>query len=253
MFKISFKIIFLVAILGVIIAFPTGKTLAATSSPVLFLGMRGLAVQIAQIVLNLDPATRLGVSGDGSLGKETEYFGDKTRLAVIKFQKKYGIMGETGQIGPQTVQLINQLGPKLLSARKSKMALIPTDWPEPSAQTKETVSSQRVTPAIRKITPKIYSLSPTIVSNGGTITLRGEGFTKTGNTIITKFQTFNNISSADGQSLSFNFSIPLSGEVLSSINSLPGGVASSISVPITVYVTNSNGKSGELTFNYQIR
>ena len=247
-----------------------GRLALATGAPVfLNLGTENLEVKLFQTILNLDSATRVSVVGAGSSGRETEYFGSKTRLAVIKFQRKYKITGEMGRIGPKTRQLMAYLAPKLAGAKKNKGVIIPTDWPEEGAMTTATTAVVKYLPSVAKasswrkpivvpvaqkaVSPKIFSLTPLAVINGGVMTIHGEGFTKTGNTIKTKYQTYANVPSSDGQTLTFTFSISIGSEVLGIINSLPSGAASDISVPISVYVTNSNGKSSELTFNCQIR
>ena len=60
-----------------------------TSKKYLRVGARHNDVLVAQRILNQDPSTRLSVSGLGSVGKETLFFGKLTRLAIIKFQTKY--------------------------------------------------------------------------------------------------------------------------------------------------------------------
>jgi peptidoglycan hydrolase-like protein with peptidoglycan-binding domain len=258
--KLNFSLVVLAVILGSI---PLGVGAVPTAKS-LDIGSQGAVVQTLQVVLNLDPATKVSLVGAGAPGQETEYFGEKTRAAVIKFQKKYHITGENGQIGPQTLKLINYLGPKMILAKRKKIALVPTDWPESGVVTtvrtpiksyssKAATAPKATSPVIKKVIPKLSSISPQTVGNGGTITLRGEGFTKTGNTVATKFEAITNVPSTDGQTISFRFSIPLSSKVLSGINSLPYEALPSLTVPISVYVTNINGKSGELTFNYQLR
>lgn len=74
-------------------------------------------VKRLQIFLNSDPDTRLTGSGAGSPGKETNYFGQLTSLAVAKFQKKYtqdilspwGLTRGTGFVGKATLNKINEL------------------------------------------------------------------------------------------------------------------------------------------------
>lgn len=70
-----------------------------------------------QIFLNSDPDTKIAVSGAGSSGKETNYFGPLTYRAVIKFQEKYakdilapwGFVKGTGYVGKTTIAKINEL------------------------------------------------------------------------------------------------------------------------------------------------
>jgi peptidoglycan hydrolase-like protein with peptidoglycan-binding domain len=70
-----------------------------------------------QKVLNADPDTTVSVSGDGSVGKETTYFGEMTKQAVIKFQQKYsesilipaGLTKGNGNVGKSTRTRLNLL------------------------------------------------------------------------------------------------------------------------------------------------
>ncbi len=74
-------------------------------------------VEYLQIFLNTDPTTRVAVSGAGSPGLETYYFGNRTKTAVIKFQEKYaseiltplGFVRGTGIVARMTIMKINAL------------------------------------------------------------------------------------------------------------------------------------------------
>lgn len=91
----------------------TPSAVAQAVSPVfnraLKIGTSGADVKRLQQLLNSDPDTRIAVSGVGSSGNETEYFGLLLQAAVKKFQAKYGIVSsgspETtgfGAVGPGT-------------------------------------------------------------------------------------------------------------------------------------------------------
>ena len=74
----------------------------------LYLGSKGEDVKMLQKVLNLDPDTQVASMGAGSPGNETEYFGGKTKAAVIKFQMKYGITPALGYFYPKTRAEMNK-------------------------------------------------------------------------------------------------------------------------------------------------
>lgn len=68
---------------------------------------RGEDVRRLQQLLNFDPDTMVAKSGEGSPGKETDYYGSLTVKAVIKFQLKHNIIPDpkapgSGRVGPKT-------------------------------------------------------------------------------------------------------------------------------------------------------
>lgn len=82
------------------------------------LGDSGSDVLLLQRVLNADLDTRVAEKGAGSPGLETPVFGQFTRIAVMKFQRKYasGILfsgqAPTGFVGPKTLRKLNTLAQK---------------------------------------------------------------------------------------------------------------------------------------------
>lgn len=76
-------------------------------------GSSSTDVQKLQQFLNADPETRVALTGYGSPGKETKYFGPATKKAIQKFQIKYRIAkpGEVGYgtLGPKTRAKLNAL------------------------------------------------------------------------------------------------------------------------------------------------
>lgn len=80
-------------------------------------GSTGADVLRLQQFLNASADTRLAVSGAGSPGMETQYYGPITAAAVSKFQVKYrsqvltplGLVNPTGYFGPASTAQANQL------------------------------------------------------------------------------------------------------------------------------------------------
>jgi len=76
-------------------------------------GMKGASVKQLQVLLNSNLATRIAETGDGSLGHETEYFGQATMKAIQKFQELYNLakQGDAGYgfVGPKTRAKLNEL------------------------------------------------------------------------------------------------------------------------------------------------
>ncbi|MFA6297172.1 MAG: peptidoglycan-binding domain-containing protein [Candidatus Paceibacterota bacterium] len=59
-------------------------------------GDRGSDVQLLQWILNSNSDTKVADSGAGSSGNETTYFGENTKQAVIKYQKKNNLGTQYG-------------------------------------------------------------------------------------------------------------------------------------------------------------
>jgi peptidoglycan hydrolase-like protein with peptidoglycan-binding domain len=147
-------------------------------------------VLLLQKALNKNPETAIGTSGAGSSGQETNYFGQKTKTAVIKFQNKYakevlipnGLTAGTGYFGAST---------------RTKMNTLQTS--EKSVTT--TIPSGSVSGLGEKV--KITSIYPNVGKEDTPVTIYGTGFSKSANKIIAGVQTIRNAKSADGTTLSF--------------------------------------------------
>lgn len=81
------------------------------------MGATGSDVMKLQAFLNADAATAVAVSGAGSAGMETEYYGPATGAAVMKFQEMYrsdilaplNLVNATTYFGPSTMAKANAL------------------------------------------------------------------------------------------------------------------------------------------------
>ena len=95
----NFTKVLLGTVLG--LALTVGSTDAAMSwSRSLKLGSRGADVQSLQQFLNMCADTKVSMSGAGSPGMESTYFGPATKAAVIKWQMARGVTPASGLFGP---------------------------------------------------------------------------------------------------------------------------------------------------------
>jgi peptidoglycan hydrolase-like protein with peptidoglycan-binding domain len=96
---------------------PVNTICSLRFSQPLRLGFRGPEVRRLQQFLNSFPDTVVASYGDGSRGRETDFFGPATKLAVMKFQRKYagdilypnGYMEPTGDWWHATLQKANAI------------------------------------------------------------------------------------------------------------------------------------------------
>jgi len=198
----------------------------------------------------------VAVSGVGSAGEETNYYGELTRAAVKKLQTVYatetlhraGFYLPTGIVDVYTRAIFNRISG----------------------------AGQTVQQNIRDLV--ITSVSPTSGPNGSEVVITGNGFTPTGNTVNTTYEVFENVESTDGETLvvriysesiadyeefiALQAAVANDGHVdhedeedflddlLLGSASLTGN-ASNLS-PVSIHVVNSNGTSNAQMFNIDI-
>ncbi len=74
----------------------------------LTIGSQGDDVKMLQQLLNAKGFT-VAMSGNGSMGMETTYFGNATKAALVKFQMAKGITPTSGYFGPKTRAVVNAM------------------------------------------------------------------------------------------------------------------------------------------------
>jgi hypothetical protein len=110
------KITHTIAIAAVIFLMADAAHASVTFSRPLKLGMSGDDVKNLQIRLNSDPDTAIAMTGPGSPGNESSYYGKLTQLAVIRYQEKNrdlilrpnGLASGTGFVGAATLAVLNR-------------------------------------------------------------------------------------------------------------------------------------------------
>jgi peptidoglycan hydrolase-like protein with peptidoglycan-binding domain len=128
----------------------TGKKCSATI-PVAYkftkslkIGMKDAEVKTLQQFLNNSGFT-VAVSGSGSKGNETTYFGPATQKALISYQKSKGIVPAAGYFGPLTIASITGVTINSNTIPASTYAksvyTVPTSVPAPFTSSKKSASA----------------------------------------------------------------------------------------------------------------
>ena len=114
----------------------------------LSLGSSGTKIIALQKILNQDPDTRIASVGPGSPGNETDYFGQLTKAAVIRFQEKYaleiltpaGLTNGNGYVGLYTRVELNSLSGLSADTGISNSSVPPMSTPAPTTPSLATSS-----------------------------------------------------------------------------------------------------------------
>ncbi len=104
---------------------PSPLTCVAYPGVVMGVGSVGPAVKELQQVLNITPDTRVALSGAGSPGNETDYFGAMTKTAVIKFQEKHrteilvplNLTAGSGYVGERSFMKVRSICDKVIASK----------------------------------------------------------------------------------------------------------------------------------------
>lgn len=148
----------------------------------LTIGNRGEDVRQLQKILNSNLTTLVALVGAGSIGNETNYFGQLTKDAVKRFQETYfedvllpvGLVLGTGFVGPSTRAKLNEIS---ASGNATLTSLF---------------SSGR---------PTVSGVIPDTGLNGTTIVISGSNFDKTNNIVGVGGTILNNVPSHDGKTI----------------------------------------------------
>ncbi len=213
-----------------------GALYANTFERYLQKGDRGEDVVVLQKALNSDVETQIAVSGDGSPGHETGYFGELTKQALIKLQKKHSLSSKygfftiySGALDDKTRSFLNGT------------YVVPD---EQEVLNNTYLQDQRLIPDL----PLIESASPRSVVDGDTVTLTGKNFaTSTPNTVRMTYNTVS-VFSLDGTTLTFKAESALQDMFEKQAKKLDDDEKDNVkeamgSLPLFITVQNSQGTS----------
>lgn len=175
------------------------------------------------------PGTAITISGWG-FAKEnnTINFGDSYKVENVKSDDGYSLVFNVPNI-PKGVYIVSVKNANGNSQTKTFFAI--TDG--------------------KSTAPSIESITPEHATRGDTVIIKGSGLARTGNMLRTSLKVFENLSSADGATISFvipadTFSYPPTGFAIPSADTTIKKAA--VSLPIWIYVVNENGLSNGKSF-----
>lgn len=219
---LSLFVIHLVVVTALLAHCPLPTAHAQTFTRNLSIGSRGDDVRALQILLNQQQQTQVAYSGVGSPGQETDYFGQKTHAAVVKYQDMYatdvlipaGLTKGTGFVGPLTRQKLQGVSGAVATVVK----------------------------------PILTSIEPQQGGVGTIVTLRGSGFTPTNNKVSSIFEEFDGIPSLDGTSMQITIQGPFPQMFLSQNKEFYK--ENNFEMDYQLVVSNNNGASGFIPFRF---
>lgn len=219
-------------------------------------------VRFLQRILNKNTETQVSPSGAGSSGNESDFFGQLTKNAVIKFQElhesdilhPFGLKFGTGFVGAATRLKLNYLVEKdsentisvsvngnSSSQKKTYFSSRSYKVVSESSQSKEKVanssnSANSSLAGLETVSVRVYNTSEYQVSPGDAVILTGEGFTSSSNTVhLGENRSIPNLVASE-KGTKISFVVP---------KDLPLGKYS-------IWVTNANGTSKSETIKIYI-
>ena len=188
---LSFRIIVVFSLVLFVLSFVVHRASAYTFTSNLKLGDRGADVKELQIALNSNQSTMIALTGPGSPGNETDYFGVLTKSAVLRFQELYrpdilvpaGVTSPTGFVGALTRLKLNNLSPK--TAFISSQITLPVNAKVPSLPEDKPTRQDLVKfgTSISQMKPVILGLSRYEAGRKDSVTIYGQGFSSEDNKI----------------------------------------------------------------------
>ena len=172
------------------------------------IGDSGPDVLELQKILNKNQDTQISLSGVGSPGNETTYFGNLTHQAVIRFQEKFrsqiltplNLFSGTGFVGQSTINKLKDFSVGSI--------------------TNNTVVSKN------SGSPKIISISPNEGIGNETITIKGENFGSS-NTVFVTFDNPDKYKNIKSKNNGTEIELKLDSSLYKSIKETEKGLSSS--------------------------